>query len=1384
MRRHLAVLASAILLLSCKPSSKQKPPAISPEVVVSAVVVGGDAPLDAPLESDEHEVAVGFGGTGYLVVWSQPGDGTQDDVWGARLTESGEPVGEPFPISAAPGVQQTPAVAFDGENWLVVFQDHRVGQYFNVYGARVRAADGAVLDPDGVPIAIQSDHQARPAIAFDGTGFLVVWADRRTVTRWDVYGTRVTRDGTVVDANGIVIAAAPRGQINPAIAFDGTNYLVAWQDVRLGGDYDVRVARVTPAGAVLDRNGVIVSGGPTNETRPAVVFDGQTFVVAWEDQRSGTTPAVYAARVTRDGGVVDGSGIPVSPAAGAHPAVAFDGEYTLVAWHDPSAVPTTLQGARLDDGAVVDPAAFLVASGTGAESLGVASDRAGRALVAYDAVDAATGEARVRARVVTDWALLSVEKAGNGGGVVTSAPEGIECGDSCAHRFDAPTEVTLAATPDGDSVFGGWSGACSGAESCTVTTDVARSVTATFRPLFPLTVAFGGAIAGTVTSEPAGVQCGEACSSRFVEGTAVELTATGIPGYSLFSGWAGDCGPTATILDPDAEGRCGTVMDGPRSVTATFVRAYALTLKPYGSGAGTLALGDARCASGAICKVDVEAGASATLTATASAGSVFKAFSGCTAVDGAVCTTVVSVPKTVTAKFEPSTIPLAAATSGSGAGTVSGAGLACTTGSPAGCAAAVENPADSAGYTTVTLTATPRPGSVFKSWSGCIAVPEAPSTCTLLVSGAKTVTAKFEPSTIPLTAVTSGSGAGTVSGAGLACTTGSGAGCTAAVENPADSAGYSTVTLTGTPRPGSVLKTWSGCTPVPGAPSTCTVEVRTARTVTARFDTDTVALYATTSGSGSGTVTGAGLACTTGSSAGCAAAVENPPFTNAYAPVTLEATASAGSVFKAWSACTPVEGAPRTCTTIATPGKTVTAKFEPDAIPLGAATSGTGGGTVTGAGLECTTGSPEGCSALVSNPEGAGYQTVTLTASANAASVFKSWSGCTAIAGTSTCTITVSAAKWVTAKFEPSTVPLNAVTSGTGAGTVTGAGLDCTTGSPSGCTAAVENPENTTSYASVTLTATPLPGSVFKSWSGCTAAAGATCTVTATPGKTVTAKFEPDAIALSAGTSGTGAGTVTGAGLDCSTGSGDGCTALVPNPGDTSAYTVVTLTATAQEGSVFKTWSGCTAVAGTNTCTLSVSAAKWVTAKFEPATIPLSAATGGAGAGTVTGAGLDCSTGSAEGCTTSVENPESTGSYTVVTLTATPAPGSVFKSWSGCIGVAGTNTCTISVSAAKSVTAKFEPATIPLTVLTSGTGTGTVTGPGISCTTGSSEGCAAAIANPENTSSFATVTLTAAAGEGSTFGRWSGCVAVYGAPETCTVTVGSAKTVTATFVAP
>jgi hypothetical protein len=97
---------------------------------------------------------------------------------------------------------------------------------------------------------------------------------------------------------------------------------------------------------------------------------------------------------------------------------------------------------------------------------------------------------------------------------------------------------------------------------------------------FTLSVSKTGAGSGTVTSSPAGINCGNSCSAAFAPATVVTLTADAASG-STFAGWSGG-GCTGT-------GSCTVTLSASQSVSATF------DIVSGGGGGGGGGCGEASC---------------------------------------------------------------------------------------------------------------------------------------------------------------------------------------------------------------------------------------------------------------------------------------------------------------------------------------------------------------------------------------------------------------------------------------------------------------------------------------------------------------------------------------------------------------------------------------------------------------------------------------------------------------------------------------------------------------------------------------------------------------------------------------------------------------------
>ena len=310
--------------------------------------------------------AAAANGDSFLVAWSAPhGSSTVDwDILGARISTNGVVLdATPLPICAmVTTIQNSPAVTANGQNYLVVWRDSR---FTGIFGNLV-APDGTVSVTNGFPICTALNDQYTPAVASLGTNFLVVWQDYRkaTSTRYDsdIYGARVSGTGVLIDTNNLAVCTQTNSQFHPAVAANGTNYLVVWEDSDLGGG-DILGARVSADGLILDAPGLTIAHGANLQANPAVTATGGDFLVVWQDYRGSSTnnfeAQIYGARVQGDGSVVDPVGVNLSPGTGgqAYPALASGGAQAFVVWQDfrnnPGTTFADVYGAQVEVGATL-----------------------------------------------------------------------------------------------------------------------------------------------------------------------------------------------------------------------------------------------------------------------------------------------------------------------------------------------------------------------------------------------------------------------------------------------------------------------------------------------------------------------------------------------------------------------------------------------------------------------------------------------------------------------------------------------------------------------------------------------------------------------------------------------------------------------------------------------------------------------------------------------------------------------------------------------------------------------------------------------------------------------------------------------------------------------
>ncbi|MGA8745398.1 MAG: hypothetical protein WB507_06015 [Solirubrobacterales bacterium] len=315
-------------------------------------------------------------------------------------------------------------------------------------------------------------------------------------------------------------------------------------------------------------------------------------------------------------------------------------------------------------------------------------------------------------------------------------------------------------------------------------------------PAHTLTVTKAGSGGGTITSLPAGIDCGEACSAEYDEEQSITLFPAP-DAHSVFVGWTVSGSNTC----PGGEGSCSVLLDQNVEVRADFEEPTQRTLGVSVAGSGEVSSNPAGIDCGAgdagTCSEHFNEGRLLTLTATPTLHNRLHAWSGCDSLPSPTeCKVTMSEAKSVHAEFE--SIPqetLSVAASGEGTVTSEPAEIECTAGKGA-CSGHFDE------GSTVTLTAA-APHAELITWNGCSAQPTQ-THCEVTMSEAESVSASFAPVHHSLTVTVAGEGSVSADHGAISKCTAAGGGCTGPYGEDDE------LTLTATPAAGSAFAGWSG----------------------------------------------------------------------------------------------------------------------------------------------------------------------------------------------------------------------------------------------------------------------------------------------------------------------------------------------------------------------------------------------------------------------------------------------------------------------------------------------------------------------------------------------------------------------------------------------
>ncbi|MEW6536691.1 MAG: fibronectin type III domain-containing protein, partial [Candidatus Auribacterota bacterium] len=289
----------------------------------------------------QSNASVTTDGDNYFVVWDwTQADGSGAKVLGQLFDWRGDAIGSVKELTGTGRANASCAYMGDGTNrYLLVYQDK---DSYEVYGR--------FLDNEGNPLGTEfrintytSSYQYNPAVACNGTNYLVAWqSNGQDGSDYGIYGQTINSAGEKVGSEIKISTYTSYEQSTPSVTSDGINYYVTWHSrYQDGSEYGIY-------GQLLDGNGTR-RGGETkintttyhHQHSPNATSNGTNYMVSWIHyyQLSGTWQYdVRGKLIDKQGRVLGGEFTINKNITGNQyaPSVASDGNNYYCAWQSDS----------------------------------------------------------------------------------------------------------------------------------------------------------------------------------------------------------------------------------------------------------------------------------------------------------------------------------------------------------------------------------------------------------------------------------------------------------------------------------------------------------------------------------------------------------------------------------------------------------------------------------------------------------------------------------------------------------------------------------------------------------------------------------------------------------------------------------------------------------------------------------------------------------------------------------------------------------------------------------------------------------------------------------------------------------------------------------------
>ncbi len=247
-------------------------------------------------------------GLGYFLVWHVPVvPGYDNDIVGQFFDSDASKVGTEFKINTyTTSYQGNAKVATNGDNYLVVWQS--LEQDCDGYGVY-----GQLLDSGGAKIGSEfqvhtytAHSQIEPCVASDGSNYIVAWETYAT-PKYGIYAQYFTGDGTKLFSELQVTSTMTALSHSPEMAFSGDRYLVVWNGAHATlGNNEIYGQLLGVNGTKIGSEFRVNQDTTDYQLDAAVAYIGSEFMVCWQScQPLSPTNDIFGQAISTNGSYID-----------------------------------------------------------------------------------------------------------------------------------------------------------------------------------------------------------------------------------------------------------------------------------------------------------------------------------------------------------------------------------------------------------------------------------------------------------------------------------------------------------------------------------------------------------------------------------------------------------------------------------------------------------------------------------------------------------------------------------------------------------------------------------------------------------------------------------------------------------------------------------------------------------------------------------------------------------------------------------------------------------------------------------------------------------------------------------------------------------------------